>query len=419
MLTAAGAGRQRILFLTPQLPYPPEQGTAIRNYNLLRQVASRHEVALLSFDSWEGDGLRDHTSRVGPLSAFCRPLRVIPVPRRSPGRPSTHAPDQFPPRYGFSPLCAGLCPCAAGDRLPGALRYGADRGNSSSARYALLLREWLGAAAPRVILDEHNAEYLLQRRAFETDLAYPGRWPAALYSLVQWFRLAHFERRACRAATAVAACSEADARALQALVPGLEVLVVPNGVDMERYQPGIPDSLPLQHPAIVFTGKMDFRPNVDGVLWFYERVWPTVRATVRDVRFYVVGQSPHQRLAPLRADPQVTITGHVPDILPYFGGADVYIVPLRIGGGTRLKVLEAMSSGLPIVSTTLGAEGIELTPGQHALLADEPEAFARAVLSVLGDPDRAHMGLAASQRAREIYDWRNIALRLEGLYQPS
>lgn len=418
MLTAAGAGRQRILFLTPQLPYPPEQGTAIRNYNLLRQVASRHEVALLSFDSREGDGLRDHPSRVGPLSAFCRPLRVIPVPRRSPAdRLRTLLTSSLPDmafRLYAPAFVQALREIVSQERYDIVQIEGIEL-----ARYGLLLREWLGAAAPRVILDEHNAEYLLQRRAFETDLAHPGRWPAALYSLVQWSRLAHFERRACRAATAVAACSEADARALQALVPGLEVLVVPNGVDTERYQPGIPDSLPLQHPAIVFTGKMDFRPNVDGVLWFYERVWPTVRATVRDVRFYVVGQSPHQRLDPLRADPQVTITGYVPDILPYFGGADVYIVPLRIGGGTRLKVLEAMSSGLPIVSTTLGAEGIELTPGQHALLADEPEAFARAVLSVLQDRDRAHLGLAAGQRAREVYDWRSIALRLEGLYQPS
>ena len=418
MLTAAGAGRQRILFLTPQLPYPPEQGTAIRNYNLLRQVASRHEVALLSFDSREGDGLRDHASQVGPLSAFCRPLRVIPVPRRSPAdRLSTLLTSSLPDmafRLYAPAFVQALREIVSQERYDIVQIEGIEL-----ARYGLLLREWLGAAAPRVILDEHNAEYLLQRRAFERDLAHPGRWPAALYSLVQWFRLAHFERRACRAATAVAACSEADARALQALVPGLEVLVVPNGVDTERYQPGIPDSLPLQHPAIVFTGKMDFRPNVDGVLWFYERVWPTVRATVRDVRLYVVGQSPHQRLDPLRADPQVTITGYVPDILPYFGGADVYIVPLRIGGGTRLKVLEAMSSGLPIVSTTLGAEGIDLTPGQHALLADEPEAFARAVLLVLQDRDRAHLGLAASQRARELYDWRSIALRLEGLYQPS
>ena len=418
MLTAAGAGRQRILFLTPQLPYPPEQGTAIRNYNLLRQVASRHEVALLSFDSREGYGLPDHPSRVGPLSAFCRPLRVIPVPRRSPAdRLRTLLTSSLPDmafRLYAPAFVQALREIVSQERYDIVQIEGIEL-----ARYGLLLREWLGAAAPRVILDEHNAEYLLQRRAFETDLAYPGRWPAALYSLVQWFRLAHFERRVCRAATAVAACSEADARALQALLPGLEVLVVPNGVDTERYQPGIPDSLPLQHPAIVFTGKMDFRPNVDGVLWFYERVWPIVRATVRDVRFYVVGQSPHRRLDPLRADPQVIITGHVPDILPYFGGADVYIVPLRIGGGTRLKVLEAMSSGLPIVSTTLGAEGIELTPGQHGLLADEPEAFARAVLSVLQDRDRAHMGLAASQRARELYDWRSIALRLEGLYQPS
>jgi glycosyltransferase involved in cell wall biosynthesis len=130
-----------------------------------------------------------------------------------------------------------------------------------------------------------------------------------------------------------------------------------------------------------------------------------------------VGKSPHPSLARLAADPRVTVTGYVADILPYFGGADVYIVPLRIGGGTRLKVLEAMSAGLPLVSTTVGAEGIALQSGRDAVYADDAAAFSQAVLRLLGDPAlRAEMGLAARGYVVAHYDWRAIAPLLEPLY---
>ncbi|MBC7236429.1 MAG: glycosyltransferase, partial [Chloroflexi bacterium] len=278
---------RRILFLTPQLPYPPEQGTALRNYNLLREVSRQHEVSLLSFQE-AGAPLPEALSRV------CVEVRTVIAPQRS-----------WRERMGTllsSPLpdMAHRLWCKAFEealREMEPARFDLVQVEGIElARYGLAVRAWCGPKGPRIVFDDHNAEYVLQRRAFEADRGQPGRWPAALYSLVQWQRLRRFEREVCRAVDGVVAASEADAQALRALVPGLEPLVVPNGVDVERYHPGLADSVPLDHPAVVFTGKMDFRPNVDAVLWFGREVWPRIVRQRPEARFYVVGKSPHRRL---------------------------------------------------------------------------------------------------------------------------
>ncbi|HUV93701.1 MAG TPA: glycosyltransferase [Anaerolineae bacterium] len=436
---ADSIGKRRILFLTPQLPYPPEQGTAIRNYNLIKEISRRHRVALLSFT--DGGHPRDN---VGPLHTLCDPLVTVPTPRRSIGDRlrillTTCAPDMA--RRLYSPAFA-----AALRELVDAEEFDIIQVEGIElAAYALMIRGWVDRRGPAkhrgfdegngtdltkprsqdrrrhrrpaLVFDDHNAEYLLQRRHFETDLGNPRRWPAALYSLIQWRRLRRFERQVCRQADAVLAVSEADAQALTRLLPGLEPAVIPNGVDLARHHPGLPDSLPLQHPAVLFTGKMDYRPNVDAMLWFHESVWPLIRAHLPQAHLYVVGKQPHPRLASLGQESGVTITGYVADILPYFGGADVYVVPLRVGGGTRLKVLEAMSAGLPLVSTTLGVEGVGLTPGQHALLSDTPQGFAHAVLALLRDPEHGRaLGMAARRLVVNRYGWGHIVARLEPLY---
>ncbi|MGQ9458358.1 MAG: glycosyltransferase, partial [Anaerolineae bacterium] len=175
-----------------------------------------------------------------------------------------------------------------------------------------------------------------------------------------------------------------------------------------------PEFPSLREPALVFTGKMDFRPNVDGVLWFWQEVWPLVRAKAPEAHFYVVGQRPHPRLAPLVEDPSVTVTGFVPDVRPYIANAAVYVIPLRIGGGTRLKVLEAMAMGKAIVSTSLGCEGFPLRSGEHLLMADTPGAFAEAVLILLEDaPKRKALGAVAQALAATQYDWAALVPRLE------
>lgn len=403
----------RILILTPQLPYPPQQGTSLRNYHLLRYLAARHEVSLLSFAS--ADTVPEH---VAHLQGFCHAVRTVPTPVRSLARrlwalASSPLPDMawrlYSPEYAQA-LAAWL----AAERFDVLQVEGIEM-----ARY---LWAWQVAAGPAprpfVVFDDHNAEYVLQKRAFFTDLRHPRRWPAAAYSLVQWRRLRRFEQAVCRRAGGLVAVSHADAEALAGLDPRLSPVVVPNGVDLEAYRPEFPPLPGLAHPCLAFTGKMDFRPNIDAVLWFAREVLPRLREQVPDVHLYVVGQSPSPRLDALRAEPRITLTGRVDDVRPYIAAADLYVVPLRVGGGTRLKVLEAMAMGKALVSTSLGVEGLGVTDGGQVLLADTPEAFAHKVAGLLRDAGRRQaLGQAARAFVEKGYGWESIGPRLEEAYK--
>jgi len=406
----------KILFLTPQLPYPPHQGTTIRNYHLMRELAARHEVHLLSFAvTPSGAGSAAELAREG--LPFCASVRLLPPPART-MRDRAVATLLSPlPDMGLR-----LASAPFHEQLAEVLRrepFDVVQGEGIEMAPYLLQAARLPAPRPRLIFDDHNAEYVLQRRAFETDLRHPARWIGALYSFIQWQKLRRYERRACRAADAVVAVSAADAAALGRLVPSLRVAVVPNGVDLTYWQPktDTSDTAPL---TLVFTGKMDFRPNVDAVLWFAQQVLPRIRQRLPGVRFFVVGQSPHKRLASLADDAAITVTGYVDDVRPYVAAAGVYVVPLRIGGGTRLKVLEAMAMGKALVSSTLGCEGIGVEDGREVCLADTPEAFAERVVALLQDPaQRRMLGQRARQFVEERYDWRALAPLLERVYDAS
>ncbi len=197
--------------------------------------------------------------------------------------------------------------------------------------------------------------------------------------------------------------------------PERAIAVIPNVVEVEAYGWNrlVPEAARFD---LVFTGKMDYRPNVDGVLWFAGEIWPLVRRARPATTWAVVGQRPHARLAALAKEPGVTVTGRIEQVQPYLAGAGVYILPLRIGSGTRLKLIESMAAGCAVVSTTIGAEGFALQSGQEAVLADSPEAFAAAVLALLDDPARrASMGERAQVFAAQ-YDWRRIGPLLDEVY---
>ena len=411
--------RKRILVLTPQLPYPPQQGTAIRNYNLIAHLAARHRLHLLSFRQ-EGDELASDS----PLFRHCQRIETVPAPRRTLGQRllttiSSPLPDMAL-RLASRAFQQRLAALIAEETYDVVQIEGIEM-----APYGLWLRAWPRFASltprPRLVFDDHNAEYLLQRRVFETDARRPRRWAGALYSLIQWQKLSRYETHVCQQADGVAAVSEADAAALQRLVPGLHPAIVPNGVDLQFYNDQIPMTKPqdvvIGHWPLVFTGKMDFRPNVDAVLWFADEVLPGVRAAQPEAHFVVVGQKPHARLDPLRQREDVTLTGWVEDVRPYIASAAVYVAPLRMGGGTRLKLLEAMAMGKPIVSTSLGCEGFDVADGQELRVADAPEAFAAAVLELLADEtQRARLGRTARRFVEAHYGWEAIVPRMEELY---
>lgn len=410
----------RILMLTPQLPIPPQaltgtsQGTTIRNFNLIAGLARRHTVDLVSFVAAETPA----AALPEALVRCCRRIITVPQPVRTTRQ---RIRDTF-----LSPL-----PDMALRLASPIMHEHLDRllTGQDASEYDVIQIEGIemagymprqpGRRAVRLVFDDHNAEYVLQRRACLTDLRRPPRWPAAAYSLIQWRKLVGYERQVCRAADRVVAVSEADAAALRRLLPGLDVTVVPNGVDLDFLQPGVVPPQPGMSPhALVFTGKMDYRPNVDAVLWFVDAVLPLILQQAPNAHFYVVGQQPHARLARLAQHPAVTLTGRVPDVRPYIAGAGVYVVPLRIGGGTRLKVLEAMAMGRPIVSTRLGCDGFAFTGGQEVVFADEPAAFAAAVLALLRDPTQAAaLGRRARQHVEAELGWDAIVPRLEALYR--
>ncbi|MEM4724063.1 MAG: glycosyltransferase [Candidatus Hadarchaeum sp.] len=401
---------KRILFLTPQLPYPPQQGTAIRNYNLLKQAAKRHEVYLLSFDSAPSPVVD-----LSPLDSLCVVWHAVPPRHRSSWERFLTVLVSPRPDIAHrlsSPLFAQKLQSMLEVVQPDVVQVE----GLEMAQYALWARQ-VGNKDFLLVYDAHNAEYLLQQRIFETDARRPQRWLGALYSFIQWRKLRPYEALVCRQAQRVITCSRADADALSRLVPGLKTIILPNGVDTEYYCPDTVTPLPLGSQALVFTGKMDFRPNVDAVLWFSTKVLPIIRQASPDVHFYIVGKNPHPRLTSLRDMPGVTITGFVEDVRPYIAAAAVYVVPLLTGGGTRLKVLEAMAMNKAIVSTTLGCEGIHVVPGQDVVLADEPRDFASQVLALLQDEARrGQLGRAARTFVERYFDWNIVAVSLEQAY---
>jgi len=401
----------RLLLLTPQLPYPPHQGTSLRNFNLIAQLAKRHRICLLTF--LEPD---QSMEEAGPLGDLCEWVDTLPVPQRSHSlrlrqMATTGRPD----------MAWRLWSPAFRDRL--AMRLAEARFDVVQVE-AIELAPYLptiqGASAasgwprPLIVYEDHNAEWVLQKRACLTDLRVPRRWPTAAYSFVQWMRLKVYEAQVCRTADHVVAMSEADRDAILAVAPGVRVTVVPNGVDLEEYT-GYRG--PVQPFDLVFTGKMDFRPNVDAMLWFGEEVWPLIRRRHPQASLAIVGQRPHARLEPLRRLPGVTLTGWVADVRPYIAGGRVYIAPLRVGGGTRLKLLQALAMGAAVVATSLGAEGFPVIHGRELLLADTPHDFARAVSALLDDPQqRACLGAAGRRFVEATYGWDALVPKLEALY---
>jgi polysaccharide biosynthesis protein PslH len=405
----------RLLVLTPQFPYPPQQGTTIRNYNIIKHLAPRHDITLVSF------GTEAELENGGPLRSLCRHIEIVSYPLRS-----------FTRRL-FTTFASPLPDMAL--RLKSDLlheKVSSLRAESfdimqvegiEMARYfmphGLHLASNKRVQNQKIVFDEHNAEYILQRTAFESDTRMPKRWHAALYSLIQWKKLERYERACCLAASHIAACSDADANAIRTLLNSQsQVTVVPNGVDTSLFVPS--DQVcakPLSEFAMVYAGKMDFRPNIDAMTWFCADILSRIRAELPYAHIVIVGQKPAPRVAALAHQPGIEVTGWVPDTRPYIADAAVYVVPLRMGSGTRLKVLEAMAMGKAIVSTSRGVEGIDLVPDKDALIADTPNAFAQAVVSLLHDPERRRrLGTNARALAQSRYDWRQIVPRFDDIY---
>jgi glycosyltransferase involved in cell wall biosynthesis len=423
-----------ILVLAPQWPDPPRQGAAIRNFHILQYLARRHAVTLLTFEP-EGE---IEESRIKSL---CLRAEALPLPTRSTAeRLQTLAASPLPDmawrlhsnlmRERVTELCKqqhfDAIHVEGIEMAPYGLLANQIQNPKSKIQHPEAKIENLKSKIQNSMsYDAHNAEYLLQRRAFTTDARHPARLPKAAYSLAQWWRLRRFEREVCMASRHVLAVSEADAAALRRLAPSIagRITLLPNGVDptyWSREAAYLRPDMPTSGDTLVFDGSMDFRPNVDAVMWFASEVWPLIRAERPGVRFFIVGRNPSPSVLALRNTPGIIVTGAVDDPRGWVAGATVYVVPMRMGGGVRLKVLQAMAMRCAIVSTPMGAEGIDVQHGREMLIHPSASDFALATLSLLADKERRTvLGNAAHEQAVSRYSWDRLLPMLDRVYPVS
>jgi glycosyltransferase involved in cell wall biosynthesis len=258
-----------------------------------------------------------------------------------------------------------------------------------------------------VVLFEHNVEHMIWKRLHEVE---KRPWRRALLAL-EWRKMRQYEARACGRAGLTVAVSEADRALLAAKAAGADIRAVGTGVDTAYFHPNGAVEAPA---TLVFTGSMDWYPNEDAILYFIAAILPELRREVPGLSLAVVGRDPSDRLRAACAAAGVHVTGTVADVRPYVAEAAVYVVPLRIGGGTRLKIFEALAMGKAVVATRVGAEGLPIVSGQHFLQADSPADFAQAVVTLLKDAGRRHaLGMAGRRLVEERYSWTQVTRQFE------
>lgn len=381
----------RVAFITPYLPYPLDAGGKIRSFHLLQGLGRAHEVDLYTVHRGRAPEV------VAPVRECCRSVLSAPLEDGN-GRWARAT-------NGLRPFTRAI----ASFQTPASLAE--IRGRLASGGYDLLVSDELcmtpySAGLPgRKLAARQKIEHRHHQAVAARRMAGPRRLLAAL----DLARLRRLERLAMAGADAAVCCSDEDARLLGVLNPALAVAVVPNGVDPGHFQ-ALPEA--QGPPTLVFVGTLDYPPNVDGLEHFFRAIHPRLLRLVPEVRVRIVGRNPTREVLAWGGRPGVTVAGSVPDVRPHLAEAGVVVVPLRVGGGTRIKILEALAAARPVVSTTVGAEGLELRDGEHLLLANDPHAFARSAARLLEDGHlRRRLTEAGRRLVLERYAWSDIGRR--------
>jgi sugar transferase (PEP-CTERM/EpsH1 system associated) len=390
----------RILWLKTELLHPVDKGGKIRTYQMLKELKRDHHVTYMTLDEASADS--DARERA---EEYCHELICIPHRQR----------QKFTTGF-YLELAQNLV-----SPLPYAIvKYRSAEMQrkvnelTQTNRYDVVICDFLapavnvppGLSCPTVLF-QHNVEAMIWQRHYEVQ----NNPIKKAYLYGQWRKMRAFEAAACRRFDHVVAVSREDSELMQRAYNVSAVDDVPTGVDTTFFRPS--DTEHCEAHNLVFTGSMDWLPNEDAIRYFTEQIMPLVKQQLPDVTLTVVGRNPYPALVELsKRDSAIIVTGRVDDVRPYMERAAAYIVPLRIGGGTRLKIYEAMAMEKPIVSTTVGAEGLPVRDGVELLLADLPQAFAAAVVRVLTDKVFAdRLGGCSAKLVREQFGWDRVARR--------
>lgn len=386
-----------ILMVSANIP-SPTWGASSRNYYLLQALASRHSITLLALG--EPDEKASHNDYT-PLENLTRSIHLIAPQKSSPKRRQQLLYLMVGKSYEMKTHTL--------DQIQEAIDNLLCHNTYDLILYESVLMANYHISSPnmKVIIDQHNIEHELLMRTYQQETALLRKW----YNRLESSRLKPIELELCRKADMVFVTSEREKQVLLEMLPGGNIVVLPNGVNLEIFNgPASVEEIPGR---IVFTGSMDYYPNVQAVLHFAQYCWPYIHEKVPHASWHIVGRNPLPTIRKLSEAPGITVTGWVADTRPYLAEAQVVIAPLLIGSGTRLKILEAWAMGKAIVTTKQGYEGLAATPDVHLLEADKPDAFAQAVIEVMNNPaKRTSLGNAGRALAEASYSWVHCGKQL-------
>jgi len=387
------------IFIAHRIPFPPNKGEKLRAYHFLKFIAERYSTHLLCHIDEERD--------LEAAQKIDLPLASI--------------------HYHFLPRHKRKQRCLKALFFGGSLTVAYFYNRSLQQVFNTLIRKRpielvFGSCAPaaeyvfragflgaRLLLDFMDVDSE-KWRAFSKHTAPPMCWVYALEAR----RLRAYERRIANTFDHVFLVTEAEARLFQRVVAEIDVAVIENGVNLERFHPTYQSPLSKEGFVLVFTGAMDYWPNAEGVIWFAQEIFPQIKKVFPEVTFFIVGKDPLPEVKRLSVDPRLRITGYVEDARDYLALADVCVVPLRLARGVQNKILEAMAMGKPVVATSAAVEGIKARPGEHLLVADSPDEFAEAVNLLLRErPLAEKMGKAARKQVEKHYSWEKNLTKLE------
>ena len=390
-----------ILFLSTWYPHPPDNGSKLRVYHLLRALGQAHEVSLLSFAFATA-----RPEEAAPLRQWCQQVEIVEI-------------DPFAIN-GAGALRTFLSPSPIAARpVPVMSQAAAHRLQEQSFDAVIVSTEMMAAYALQAppgaarILEEHNSltRWMQERYVGQTSA------DQRLRCWASWQKTRLYEARLFRQFDLVTMVSAQDQAVCLSDLPGYHghVEVVPNGVDCAHNQPGLVKARPNR---LVYNGSLTYSANYDAMQWFLAEVYPCIRAQIPDVSLTITGSTQGVDPAGLALDDSVCLTGYVEDVRIPVAEATVAIAPIRQGGGTRLKILEAMALGTPVVATAKGAEGLDVVDGEHLLLADDPERFTSQTIRLLRDVDLRHRLAANARRlAEQRYDWQQIGQKFVALVE--
>jgi len=380
----------KIAFFTPYPPYPLDAGGKIRSYHLIKALSHRHAVYLYTVQH-----VGENPADVEALQAICDRVTIFWLAK----------PWRLRDRLGrlWAPW-------------PRSVDFFQTTLSLLQAHYALLMGDYdllvadeicmtpyaeLAPDLPRIILrqkvDHAHYREMARARPWGVD---------KILDFIEAAKLRRYERVKMGLYRAYVACSEQDVALIRQHAPGVPYLVIPNGADLSTFVPsGRPKA---NQPTLLYVGSMYYQPNVDAVLFFFKTMYSGIREALPEVRVQIVGHMPPPEIQQLAHLPGVEVIGGVPDVRPYYEEATVFIVPLRLGGGTRLKIVEAMAMGLPVVSTSVGAEGLDVHPGEDIVIADDAASFVRSVLQLLTDTGLRERLAEGGRRLARRYDWGEL-----------